>query len=66
MYGSILETKNIQTTVTDISMEDMYNEETNAHLINSLLNCSLFIVPTCSNDDASSSGSSYSLPTKLH
>jgi hypothetical protein len=44
----------------------MYNEQTNACLIDSLLYCSVFIAPTCFNTKASSSGSSYSLPAKLH
>jgi hypothetical protein len=44
----------------------MYNEQTNAHLIDSLLYCSLFIAPTCFNANAPSSGSSYSVPAKLH
>jgi hypothetical protein len=43
----------------------MYNEQTNTHFIDSLLYCSLFIVPTCFNANASSSGSSYSRPAKL-
>jgi hypothetical protein len=38
----------------------MYNEQTNAHLIDSLLYCSVFIAY------ASSSGNSNSLPAKLH
>jgi len=32
----------------------MYNEQTNAHLIDSLFYCSLFITPTCFNTNASS------------
>jgi hypothetical protein len=44
----------------------MYNEQTNTNLIDSLLYCSLFIAATCFNLNASSSGSSYSLPAKLH
>jgi hypothetical protein len=44
----------------------MYNEQTNAHLIDSLLYSSIFIAPTCFNANASSSGSSYSLPDKLY
>jgi hypothetical protein len=44
----------------------MYNEQTNAHLIESLLYCSLFITPTCFNTNRSSSGSSYSVPAKFH
>jgi hypothetical protein len=44
----------------------MYNEQTDSHLIDSLLYCSTFTAPTCSNANASSSGSSYSLPAKLH
>jgi hypothetical protein len=39
-------------------------KQTNALLIGSLLYCSLFIAPTCFNANASSSGSSYSLPAK--
>jgi hypothetical protein len=38
----------------------------NAHLIDSLLYCSIFIAPACFNTYASCSGSSYSLPAKLH
>jgi hypothetical protein len=44
----------------------MYNEQTNAHLTDSLLRCSVFIAPTCFNVNAWSSGSSHSLPAKLH
>ena len=45
----------------------MYNEQTNAHLINKfLLYCSLFIALTCFNADTSSSGSPKSVPAKLH
>jgi hypothetical protein len=44
----------------------MYNEPTNAQLIDSLLYCSVFITATCFNTNATSSGSSYSLPAKLH
>jgi hypothetical protein len=44
----------------------MYNEQTNAHLIDSSLYSSLFIAPACFNPKASSSVSSYSLPAKLH
>jgi hypothetical protein len=44
----------------------MYNEQTNARLINVLLYCSILIAPTYFNANASSSGSSYSLPAKLH
>jgi len=31
----------------------MHNEQTNAHLIDSLLYCCLFIAPTCFNANAS-------------
>jgi hypothetical protein len=44
----------------------MYNEQTNAHFIDSLLYCSLFIAPTCFNANVPSLGGSYSLPAKLH
>jgi hypothetical protein len=44
----------------------MYNAQINAHFFDSLLHCSLFIAPTCFNANASPSGSSYSLPAKLH
>jgi hypothetical protein len=44
----------------------MYNEQSNAHVIDSLLCYSLFIAPTCFNANVSSSGSSYSVPAKLH
>jgi len=44
----------------------MYNEQTNAHLTDFLLHCSLFIAPTCFDANASSSGSSQSVPAKLH
>jgi hypothetical protein len=44
----------------------MYNEQTNTHLIDSLLHGSLIIAATCFNANASSSGSSYSLSAKLH
>jgi hypothetical protein len=44
----------------------MYDKQTNAHLIDSLIYCSLFITPTCFKASASSSGSSYSVPAKLH
>jgi hypothetical protein len=44
----------------------MYNEQTNAHLIDSLLFCSVFITPTCFNANALSLVSSYSVPVKLH
>jgi hypothetical protein len=44
----------------------MYNEQTNAHLIDSLLYSSVFIGLICFNANASSSESSYSLPAKLH
>jgi hypothetical protein len=30
----------------------MYNEQTNAHLTDSLLYCSVFIAPTCFNSNA--------------
>jgi hypothetical protein len=39
----------------------MYNEKTNAHLIESLGYHSVFIAPTCFNANTSSSGSSYSV-----
>jgi len=44
----------------------MYNEQTNTHLTDSLLYCSVFITPTCFNVKVSSSGSSHSVPAKLH
>jgi hypothetical protein len=44
----------------------IYNEQTNAHLIGSLLYFSLFIGPTRFIANGSSSGSSYSLPAELH
>jgi hypothetical protein len=44
----------------------MYNEQTNANLIESLLHSSILTAATCFNANASSSGSSYSLPAKLH
>jgi hypothetical protein len=44
----------------------MYTVQTNTHLIDSSLYCSIFIAPTCFNANASSSGSSYSVPAKLH
>jgi len=46
----------------------MHNEQTNAPLIDSFITlyCSLFIAPTCFNANASSSGSSHSVPAKLH
>jgi hypothetical protein len=44
----------------------MYNKQTNAHLIDSLLYCSIFIAPTCFDTNPSYSGSSYSVPAKLH
>jgi hypothetical protein len=44
----------------------MYNEQTNAHLLEVLLYCSLFIAPTCVSANLSSSGSSYLVPAKLH
>jgi hypothetical protein len=44
----------------------MYNEQTNAHLIYSLLyRFFVYFAPTSLNANASSSGSSYSLPAKL-
>jgi hypothetical protein len=36
----------------------MHNEQTNAHLCDSLLNCSTFVALTCFKANASSSGSS--------
>jgi hypothetical protein len=48
------------------SFYNMYNKQTNAHSIASVLYSSLFIAPTCFNDNASFSGSSYSAPDKLH
>jgi hypothetical protein len=42
-----------------------YNEQTNAHLIDSLL-YRFFIAPARFNANALSSGSSYTLPAKLH
>jgi hypothetical protein len=44
----------------------MYNEQTNAHLIDSLLYCSLFIVLTGFSTNAPSSGNSYLVPANLH
>jgi hypothetical protein len=44
----------------------MHNEQTNAHLIDSLLYCSVFIAPACFNANASSSGNFYSVTAKLH
>ena len=44
----------------------MYNEQTNAYLIDSLLYYSLFIAPAYFNANASSSRSSHSVPAKLH
>ena len=44
----------------------MYIEQTNAHLIDSVLYCSLFIVSTCFNAKVSSSGSCYLVPAKIH
>jgi hypothetical protein len=44
----------------------MYNEQTNAHLTDSLLHFSLFIAPKFFNAKASSSRSFYSVPAKLH
>jgi vancomycin permeability regulator SanA len=44
----------------------MYNEQTNAHLIDILLYCSLFIAATCFNANGPSSGSSYSVPAKFN
>jgi hypothetical protein len=41
-------------------------KQTHAHLIDSLLYRSLFIAPTCFNANASSSGSSHSVPAKLY
>jgi hypothetical protein len=43
----------------------MYNEQTNAHLVDSILYFSIYTAATCFNVNASSSGSSYSLPAKL-
>jgi len=44
----------------------MYNEQTNAHLTDILLYCSLFIAPTCFDANMSSSESSHLVPAKLH
>jgi hypothetical protein len=44
----------------------MYKEQTNKHLIDSLLHCYVFIVPASFNANTSSSGSSYSVHAKLH
>jgi hypothetical protein len=44
----------------------MYNKQTNAHLIDSLLYAYVFIVPTCFNANASSSENSYSMLAKLY
>ena len=43
----------------------MYSEQTNAHLIDSSLYCSLFTVPTRFNANSSSSGSSHSVPERV-
>ena len=43
----------------------MYNEQTNTHLIDSLLYSSLFIAPICFNAKPSSSVSFHSVPAKL-
>ena len=42
-----------------------YNEQTNAHLIDSLLYYSLYIAPAYFNNNTSSSGSTHSVPAKL-
>jgi hypothetical protein len=46
----------------------VYNEQTNAHLIDSLrvLYCSLFIAATLFNANAPSSRKSYSVPVEFH
>jgi hypothetical protein len=49
-----------------ICRTSMYNEQTNAHLIDSLLYCSIFIASTCFNANALSSGSPHLVPAKLH
>ena len=43
----------------------MCNEQTNAHLTDSLLYCSLFIAHTLFNANSSFSGTSHSVPAKL-
>jgi hypothetical protein len=45
---------------------DMYNEQTDAHLIDSFFTLFYIIAPTCFNATASSSVSSDSLAAKLH
>jgi len=42
----------------------MHNEQTNAHVIDSLLYCALFMAPTRFNANASSPGSSHLVVTK--
>jgi hypothetical protein len=46
-------------------MNSIKNEQTHAHLNDSLLYCSLFITPACFNGNASSLGSSHLGPAKL-
>jgi hypothetical protein len=58
--------KHLLTQKSNIQACYMYNEQTNAHFIDSLLYCSLFIAPACFNANMSSSGSSYLLPAKVH
>jgi hypothetical protein len=56
----------VYTYINELHYQYMYNELANAHLIDSLLYCSIFTAPTCFNANASSSGSSHSLPAKLY
>ena len=44
----------------------MYNEQTDAHLADILLFCSLFIAATCFSANTSSRGSCHSVPAKSH
>jgi hypothetical protein len=53
-------------TIRKNNKQYIYNEQTNSHLMDSLLHCSLFIAPTYFNANTSSSGSFYALPAKLH
>jgi hypothetical protein len=63
----INQTANQQTLLfSELHKLRVYNEQTNVHLIDSLLYCSLFIAPTCFNANASSSGISYALPANWH
>jgi hypothetical protein len=60
------ETTNHFQVSVNTAIHCIYNEQTNAHIIHSLLHSSIFITPTCSNTNASSSGSSYWVPAKVH